>query len=185
MEFADILIAILAIIGLWWLLGRWIRYASRRTASGSRPRLPRVRTREPRIKPTYEYEPVTDRLQRRVKGVQLPPEDRKAILNFLASHTGVEAYVEPKTVMHPLSVVLVDGEGEWKRFELADDAFVKDLAKSRGVPVFDAARTGYPPRMRRQRPAAPVDPEPVSEASVDPDSGEPDAAGRADDPSSS
>ncbi|MDP9296336.1 MAG: hypothetical protein M3O88_06555 [Actinomycetota bacterium] len=39
-------------------------------------------------------------------------EERDAILQFVESQAGVEAYVEPKTVMHPLSVVLVVGDGE-------------------------------------------------------------------------
>jgi hypothetical protein len=53
--------------------------------------------------------------------------------------------------MHPLSVVLVDADGQWGRFELKEDAFLRDLARERHVPVFDASRVGYPPRMRRRR----------------------------------
>ena len=104
-----------------------------------------------RARPKYEWEPVTDRYARRMKGVQRESEDRQAILDFIDPRSGVEAYVEPKTVMHPLSVVFVAADGEWKRFPLADDAFVRELASSRGVPVFDASRTGYPERMRRRR----------------------------------
>ena len=99
----------------------------------------------------FEFEPRTDRMSRRLKGVRGPSEDRDAILQFIQSRHGVEAYVEPKTVMHPLSVVFVDAGGEWKRFPLADDAFVRELASGRGIPVFDASRTGYPERMRRHR----------------------------------
>jgi hypothetical protein len=150
-EFVDIALGIVAVLILYWLLGRVIAAARR----GRAARVPRPRRRDPRIRPTYEFEPVTDRLYRRVKGVSGPAEDRQAILNFIGSRSGVEAYVEPKTVMHPLSVVLVAGDGEWKRFELPDDAFIRDLARSRGVPVLDAARTGYPPRMRRHRPPSP------------------------------
>jgi hypothetical protein len=104
----------------------------------------------------YEFEPRTNRMSRRLKGVQGPPEDREGILRFLESHTGVEAYVEPKTVMHPLSVVLVAGDGEHRRFELFDDAYIRELTRTRNLRVFDAARVGYPQRMRdylRRRPA--------------------------------
>ncbi len=62
--------------------------------------------------------------------------------------------MEPKTVMNPLSVVLVDGEGEWRRFELREDASLRELARERGLRVIDAARFGYPDRMRRPRPPA-------------------------------
>jgi hypothetical protein len=46
--------------------------------------------------------------------------------------------------------VFVAGDGEWKRFELGDDRFVRELASQRRMPVFDASRTGYPERMRRR-----------------------------------
>jgi hypothetical protein len=73
------------------------------------------------------------------------------MVEWLDSHDGVEAYVEPKTVMHPLSVVLVDGRGEARRFELAEDAYLRQLAKERDLRVLDAGRVGYPERMRRFR----------------------------------
>jgi len=104
----------------------------------------------------YEFEPVSRKVSRRLKGVQGPAEDREAILAFLESHTGVEAYVEPKTVMHNLSVMLVAGDGEHKRFELSDDAFIRQLQATHNLRVLDAARVGYPQRMRdylkRQKP---------------------------------
>ena len=96
----------------------------------------------------YEFEPVSWKVSRRLKGVQGPAEDRDAILEFVESRTGVEAYVEPKTVMHALSVVLVAGDGEHKRFELSDDAYIRQLAATHNLRVLDAARVGYPQRMR-------------------------------------
>lgn len=78
-------------------------------------------------------------------------EDRDGILAFIESHPGVEAYLEPRTVMHPLSVVLVAGDGGWLRFELRDDSFLRELAKDRDLRVIDAERFGYPERMRRRR----------------------------------
>ncbi|MGZ4125818.1 MAG: hypothetical protein ACXVQU_09715 [Actinomycetota bacterium] len=100
----------------------------------------------------YDWDRRTHQLYRAWKRVPGPEENRDAILAFLDDHTGVEAFVEPRTVMHPLSVVLVDAEGQWGRFELKEDAFLRELARERGVPVFDASRVGYPPRMRRRRP---------------------------------
>ena len=104
--------------------------------------------RPPKGPGRYEFEPVSWKVSRRLKGVQGPAEDRAGILTFVESHRGVEAYVEPKTVMHPLSVVLVAGDGEHKRFELADDAYLRELAGTHNLKVLDAARVGYPPRMR-------------------------------------
>jgi hypothetical protein len=99
----------------------------------------------------YEWERRTEQAKRQLKGVAGPTEYRDEIVEWIASHEGVEAYVEPKTVMHPLSVVLVDGRGEAKRFELREDAFLRELAKERGMRVLDASRVGYPERMRRFR----------------------------------
>lgn len=114
--------------------------------------------RAPRIRPPrtarpggHDWDRRRDQLYRQVKRIGGPEEHREQILAFLDSHQGVEAYVEPKTVMHPLSVLFVDSEGEAKRFELSEDAFLRELATTRGLPVFDATRVGYPERMRRRR----------------------------------
>ena len=100
----------------------------------------------------YEFDRRTEQMKRDLKQVQgRPSEQRTEIVEWLDAHAGVEAYVEPKTVMSPLSVVLVDGDGDWKRFELTEDRYLRRLAKDRSLPIFDAARTGYPSRMRRRR----------------------------------
>jgi hypothetical protein len=104
--------------------------------------------RPPKGPGRYEFEPVSWKVSRRLKGVKGPAEDREGIRAFVENHSGVEAYVEPKTVMHPLSVVLVAGDGEHKRFELSDDAYLRELVGTHNLRVFDAARVGYPPRMR-------------------------------------
>jgi hypothetical protein len=114
--------------------------------------IPRIATRRGADRSgAYEFDRRTDQVRRRLKGVDGPQERRDDLLAFLNTHTGVEAYVEPKTVMSPRSVVLVDGEGEWRRFELREDGSLRRLAAERGFPIFDAALTGYPPRMRRRR----------------------------------
>jgi hypothetical protein len=101
---------------------------------------------------SYEWDRRLDQAARHLKRVPGPAEYRDEIAEWLSVHEGVEAYVEPKTVMHPLSVVFVDGEGVAKRFELREDAYLRELAKERGIRVFDASRVGYPERMRRRRP---------------------------------
>jgi hypothetical protein len=98
----------------------------------------------------YEFEARRDQAKRRLKGVAGPAERRDEIVEFLDTHEGVEAYMEPKTVVSPKSVVLVDAAGEWRRFELKEDAYLRRLSAERSLPIFDAALTGYPPRMRRR-----------------------------------
>jgi hypothetical protein len=137
-----ILFALVVVLAVASTIVRWIRM-----------RAPGLVTRRGAEAPGgYEFDRRSDQVKRRLKGIDGPVEHRDGIVAFLDSHRGVEAYVEPKTVMSPKSVVLVDGEGEWRRFELREDAFLRRVAGERGVPIFDAALTGYPPRMRRRRP---------------------------------
>lgn len=136
-----LLIAVVVVLAFGSALLRWAREA-----------VTRLPTRRAAARSgSYEFDARTDQVRRRLKGVGGPDERRDDILEFLNTHRGVEAYVEPKTVMSPKSMVLVDGEGEWRRFELREDAYLRRLAAERGLPIFDAARTGYPPRMRRRR----------------------------------
>ena len=116
-----------------------------RAAAGSM----RERRRAGRPAGTHEWGSRTDQVKRQLKGVPAPDEPRSEMTAWLDEHAGVEAYVEPKTMMSPLSVVFVDGDGDWKRFPLAEDRYLRTLAKDRGIQVFDAGRVGYPPRMRR------------------------------------
>ena len=99
---------------------------------------------------SYDWDRRTDQLKRELKHIGGPSEHRAEIIAWLDAHSGVEAYVEPKTVVSPLSVVFVDSDGEWRRFELAEDRFLKDVARERRIKVMDATRVGYPPRMRRR-----------------------------------
>jgi hypothetical protein len=136
-----VLFVVLAVIG--WLGSGVMRAAANRSPSLGR----RKTTRAGR----YEFDRRTDQMRRDLKHVSGRPGERRGeIAEWLDAHTGVEAYVEPKTVMSPLSVVLVDGDGDWRRFELTEDRYLRQLAKERSLPIFDAARTGYPSRMRRR-----------------------------------
>ena len=116
-----------------------------RAAAGS------VRARRGADQPTgaREWDRRTDQVKRQLKGVPSADEPREEMVSWVESHVGIEAYVEPQTMMSPLSVVFVDADGEWRRFPLTEDRFLRALAKERGIQVFDASRTGYPPRMRR------------------------------------
>lgn len=124
----------------------------RLVATGARSSVQRSRARRAATRGPggYEFGHRRDRVVRQLKGVAPGPEERRdEILEFLVSHQGVEAYMEPKTAMSQQSVVLVDAEGDWRRFELREDAFIRTLASQRGIRVFDAAKTGYPKRMKR------------------------------------
>jgi len=109
----------------------------------------------------YEWDPVRHQVSRRLKGVRIPEGERDGIIAFIESREGVEAYVEPRTVVSPLSVVLVAKDGEWRRFQVGEDIMLRELAAARGLRVFDASRVGYPERMRRYRPQSPTHEDPA------------------------
>jgi hypothetical protein len=134
-----LVLTVLVFVGLSWI-SRWVRAAAAR----------RPGRRGSFRAGGYEFDRRRDQAKRRLKGVPALAERRDGIVEFLDGHVGVEAYVEPKTVISPLSVVLVDEAGEWRRFELSEDAYLRRLAADRKLPIFDASRTGYPPRMRRR-----------------------------------
>jgi hypothetical protein len=134
---------VLLVVILFVLAGRLLRWVQ--AANARRPG-----RRGSRRVGGYEWEARRDQAKRRLKGVAGPVERRDEIVEFLDTHEGVEAYVEPKTVMSPKSVVLVDDVGEWRRFELKEDAYLRRLSAERVLPIFDAAPTGYPPRMRKR-----------------------------------
>jgi hypothetical protein len=128
-------------------LARWVLSWTKAAAAG------RPRRRGSSKVGGYEFEGRIEGLKRRRRSSPDPPERREGpdegMQGFLNTHSDVEAYVEPETVVSPRSVVLVDGAGEWRRFPLSDDSVLRRMSGERGIPIFDASRTGYPPRMRR------------------------------------
>jgi hypothetical protein len=70
---------------------------------------------------------------------------------FVQTRIGVEAFVEPQTLHHPLSVVLVATDGEWVRFSIPDQNVLRDLGRRRALPVYDVGLVGYPKRMKEYR----------------------------------
>lgn len=81
-------------------------------------------------------------------GVSRPSgADRRYLTEWVRTHTGVEGFVEPKTAVTDVTVVLIAADGEWTR-RLVGEAGARRLAKDLGIPVYDVGRTGYPQRMR-------------------------------------
>lgn len=67
---------------------------------------------------------------------------------FLASRRGVEGFVEPRTTVTPVTLLLVAHDGEWTRRAVPSVAWAHDFANKHGVPSYDAAVVGIPQRMR-------------------------------------
>jgi hypothetical protein len=67
---------------------------------------------------------------------------------WVAGHTGVEAFVEPRTTMTDVTVVLVAADGEWTRRRVGGEAGARRLSEQLRIPVYDVQKVGYPQRMR-------------------------------------
>ncbi len=74
--------------------------------------------------------------------------DASELLEFARSRHGVEVYLEPRTRLYGDSVLLVADDGEYLRRPVPDAVSVRQVCAEHGIPVYDAARTGYPRRVR-------------------------------------
>jgi hypothetical protein len=75
-------------------------------------------------------------------------DDLIALREWVGSHRGVEAYVEPRTSFSPTTIVLVAGDGEFIRRGVGSPDAAAKFARSVGIPVYDTNRIGLPQRMR-------------------------------------
>src|SRR4051812_45101977 len=93
-----------------------------------------------------------DRFRRRRSkasdGGRDPAADLAYLRQWVAQHTGVEAFVEPKTTVTEVTVVLVAADGEWTRRRAGGDAGARRLNERLEIPVYDVQKVGYPQRMR-------------------------------------
>ncbi len=74
--------------------------------------------------------------------------DLDYLRQWVATHHGVEAFVEPKTTVTEVTVVLVAADGEWTRRRTGGDAGARRLSRELDIPVYDVQKVGYPQRMR-------------------------------------
>lgn len=88
--------------------------------------------------------------RRRARGATSsdPAADLRYLQRWVAEHHGVEAFVEPKTTVTEVTVVLVAADGEWTRRKTGGDAGARRLSKQLNIPVYDVQKVGYPQRMR-------------------------------------
>jgi len=67
---------------------------------------------------------------------------------FVGSRRGVEAFIEPRTMVTETTVLLIAHDGEWTRRRVDGPEAARRFAHKLGIPVYDVALVGYPQRMR-------------------------------------
>ena len=88
-----------------------------------------------------------DRLRRR-SAASASGDDLSYLRAWVAQRSGVEGFVEPKTTVTDLTVVLVAADGEWTRRRAGTEHDARRLAERLQIPVYDVQKLGYPQRMR-------------------------------------
>ena len=88
--------------------------------------------------------------RRRIRSASSAAEaaDADYLSAWAAARSGVEAFVEPETMVTGLTVVLVAGDGEWTRRRLRNRRSAQRLSHRLQIPVYDVEKLGYPQRMR-------------------------------------
>jgi hypothetical protein len=94
-----------------------------------------------------------DRLRRRrtpAAAVTAPAraEAQQHLEQFVTSRRGVEGFVEPRTTVSDVTLLLVAHDGEWTRRRVPSVEWAHSFANRLGVPSYDAAVVGIPSRMR-------------------------------------
>ena len=70
------------------------------------------------------------------------------LTEFVRTRRGVEAFVEPRTIVTETTVLLVAWDGEWTRRRVPSPQWAYAFAESLKIPGYDALVVGYPQRMR-------------------------------------
>lgn len=74
--------------------------------------------------------------------------DEQHLLEFVTSRRGVEGFVEPRTAVSDVTLLLVAHDGEWTRRRVPSVEWAHKFANRLQVPSYDAAVVGIPQRMR-------------------------------------
>lgn len=83
-------------------------------------------------------------------GRPISPEDLDYLRSWCATRAGIDGYVEPATVVNPVSLLLVDILGEYTRRPIGSWDAADRLGRELGFAVYAADETGYPRRMRER-----------------------------------
>lgn len=110
-------------------MGLWDRFRRGNRQRGGRPVPDGLRTGSTRVRPA-------DKL------------DEQHLRDFVGSRRGVEGFVEPRTAVSEVTLLLVGSDGEWTRRRVPSVAWAHDFCNRHQVPSYDAAVVGVPQRMR-------------------------------------
>ena len=74
--------------------------------------------------------------------------DEQHLHAWVQERRGVEGFVEPRTAVSDVTLLLVAHDGEWTRRRVPSVKWAHDFCNRHQVPSYDAAVVGVPQRMR-------------------------------------
>ncbi|QCC78728.1 hypothetical protein E2C04_10415 [Nocardioides daphniae] len=74
--------------------------------------------------------------------------DARHLNEWVVQRRGVEGFVEPRTAVNDVTLLLVAHDGEWTRRRVPSVKWAHDFCNHHGIPSYDAAVVGVPQRMR-------------------------------------
>lgn len=80
--------------------------------------------------------------------IRADPADLAHLRSWCQTRVGIEAYLEPETLVSVPGLRLIAFDGEWTRRPVGDVATARTLADQLKLPLYNAMETGYPDRMR-------------------------------------
>ncbi len=81
-------------------------------------------------------------------GAAVDPGIANHLSEFVRTRRGVEAFVEPQTIVTQTTILLVAWDGEWTRRRVPSPQWAHSFAEHLQIPGYDALVVGYPQRMR-------------------------------------
>jgi hypothetical protein len=75
-------------------------------------------------------------------------DDERHLEDFASTREGVEGFVEPRTAVSDVTLLLVAWDGEFTRRRVPSEDWAYRFCRRRRIAVFEAAVVGIPPRMR-------------------------------------
>ncbi|GAB3862872.1 hypothetical protein GCM10028801_29290 [Nocardioides maradonensis] len=74
--------------------------------------------------------------------------DQAHLEQWITAHRGVEGFIEPRTAVSEVTLLLVAYDGEWTRRRVPSVEWAHKFCNARQVPSYDAGVVGIPQRMR-------------------------------------
>ena len=75
-------------------------------------------------------------------------DDEQHLEQFATSREGVEGFVEPRTAVSDVTLLLVAWDGEYTRRRVPSADWAYAFCRRRGINAYEAGVVGIPPRMR-------------------------------------